>query len=133
GRWGATRRRRSASACAAGPGRACTRWCASTTDGACACAPRDTGRAHGGPGPSAGAHSATRPGPNHGGLTTKTPPERGFRESPLPDSNRRPLPYHRKIDVLSSPREGKEAQDSWTETDAFALRRTRGWSPIGPH
>jgi hypothetical protein len=25
---------------------------------------------------------------------TKTPPERGFRESPLPDSNRRPLPYH---------------------------------------
>src|SRR5215207_3473131 len=25
---------------------------------------------------------------------TKTPPEQGFRESPLPDSNRRPLPYH---------------------------------------
>src|SRR5215217_7295793 len=24
----------------------------------------------------------------------KTPPERGFLESPLPDSNRRPLPYH---------------------------------------
>src|SRR5439155_14121325 len=46
---------------------------------------------------------------------------------------RRPLPYHRKLDVPRSPQEGKEAEGWWTPMDAFALRRTRGWSPKGPH
>src|SRR4051794_10840022 len=49
----------------------------------------------------------------------KTPPERGFRKSPLPDSNRRPLPYHgspaktrrtpRKQKDLQRPRNGQPA------------------------
>jgi hypothetical protein len=36
-------------------------------------------------------------------------------ESPLPDSNRRPLPYHQKIDVPTGPSEGARASSRGTQ------------------